>query len=417
MSDRASWRAGVLLVAGIAWLAPAAALAVDVCNAPANSQTTFARLKTFNKELPHGILIQDAVNLDDTRYVRLQFLIDAATGAYWNVSQRDSAGRPINSWSESSAQNSLWTERIPAQDPINLYVVGDAKVTLKQVLAMPESARNAFYSVQDANRPKFADVFAGGGEIGFLADATGMLVDTSGRAAPCCSGVMVGDGLFLTNWHCGKAVPSVADADENALWPADLCPDLFVDFSWDGDGTSNEHFCQRIVAKSKALDYVLMKVAPGNAGRPVAPTPLPDPQPAGAMVQDGSDLLVIHHPACMKKQVTRSCAVRTAQFPVWTAAANDSAAPKTQFTHACDTASGSSGAPVYWQPPGGHGLVLAGLHRAGFQRDGAGVCDRVNKATHMQLIIEDTLRKAADAGSGMDAQDRDLITATFGSQP
>src|SRR5690606_23924222 len=106
-----------------------------------------------------------------------------------------------------------------------------------------------------------------------------------------------------------KAVPSVADADENALWPADLCPDLFVDFSWDGDGTSNEHFCQRIVAKSKALDYVLMKVAPGNAGRPVAPTPLPDPQPAGAMVQDGSDLLVIHHPACMKKQVTRSCAV------------------------------------------------------------------------------------------------------------
>ena len=97
---------------------------------------------------------------------------------------------------------------------------------------MPDRAKNPYYSIQTAGQPRYQDLFSSpSGATRVLGDAVGMVMASHGQVSWCCSGVVVGENLLLTNWHCG-APGGVADSD---VWSDEVCADTLVDLSWDGD--------------------------------------------------------------------------------------------------------------------------------------------------------------------------------------
>jgi hypothetical protein len=91
---------------------------------------------------------------------------------------------------------------------------------------------------------------------------------------------------------------------------------------------------------------------------------------------------MVHHAECKRKLLSKSCRIRNASYKNWR-----SAGATTDFSHNCDTEGGSSGAPVF--TPGG---ALVGLHHLGFALGDDQQCDKVNKAVHIQVILDDIRR-------------------------
>ena len=97
-------------------------------------------------------------------------------------------------------------------------------------------------------------------------------MDSSGstsQASWCCTGVMIADDLFLTNWHCGAPDESFP---ADLYWNEDIRGDAVVDLSWDDSKVSDlrrwlpdrEYSVGEIVSESPALDFVLLRVRPAS---------------------------------------------------------------------------------------------------------------------------------------------------------
>jgi hypothetical protein len=195
-----------------------------------------------------------------------------------------------------------------------------------------------------------------------------MLMASYGTQSWVCSGVLLTETLFLTNWHCG-GLPPLAETD---FWRADIVQDTIIDLSWDGYGESREYAALAKVAGSPALDYAVLRV------RPMHGKGDPAPMAVGQSGPETGQISIVQHPEGKTKQVSR-CPVEEVN------ATRGGSPAQSLLIYRCGTEKGSSGAPIFDQ----RGL-LVGLHHDGFAVDqNCGRLDTVNKGVQINRILED----------------------------
>jgi len=342
------------------------------------------------------------------RYAMLRLKVAGERQGDWLLTIRDTDFKvlavlgPDDFHKASGGQPSgdLWTGRLEASDvDLDLSIVdpqnSDLTITIDEALIMPAAIDKdkARYSWRGLT-PTYGSLYSGqptnalgdetkrkvrrlGDQVGFLVGMMRPNLDTT--MSWCCSGIMLTDDLFLTNWHCGGWTEGLV---EGSVWSKNVCNTTFLDLSWDEDRAGREYLCKEVIKTrlQKELDYTLIRIAPlggekaRRIGRRVRIA-------QGALI-GGSELRVIHHAECKKKQVSIDCHVKEAERagrrPI------DGVAVQTDFAHDCDTESGSSGAPVF-----NIDGALVGLHRAGHEMTTPNQCDERNKAVHIRHILED----------------------------
>jgi len=172
---------------------------------------------------------------------------------------------------------------------------------------------------------------------------------------------------------------------DGQYWQQSICDRTIFDFSWDKDGYGREFQCKEVVQADPGTDFALVRVVPRNGGDSLRPVPL-----WSRITKTNEPLVIVQHPACVPKQVTQAPQCKTINPSI---PGSDGKAGK-DFSHVCDTSSGSSGAPVFdtWNR-------LVGLHHRGFERE-AEKCDMVNKAIHAGTIADNLTPKAKSALGG-----------------
>jgi V8-like Glu-specific endopeptidase len=319
----------------------------------------------------------------NVRYIRLLLQpanMDATDR--WVLTIRDSSQRILETISDEHAKQgrSVWTRRMFTEGLLLFDL--DASSTTKTInvveaIVMPEAADHPFYSSADPNNPQFTALYESDSQFRRLGDVVGFLTATSADRSWCCSGVAVGENLFLTNWHCDadyeRKLPN-----EDQVWSQSVCDRTFVDFSWDGDATPREFRCVEVIEKNRANDFVLLRVVPTSPGDRLKAAALRSEPP-----QTGEFLRIVHHPACRPKQLSAACKVGRAKRNGWTPDATS------DFDYTCDTEGGSSGAPVF-----DSGNRVVGIHHLGFAL-ADGKCDLVNKGVAMEAILGSARDRAA----------------------
>jgi S1-C subfamily serine protease len=344
--------------------------------------------------IAHELTLQaplDAVVHNDpanpARYVRARLKVADRGQGGWYVTVRDASHRPLEvlTPADFGPGGVRWTGRIPGREvrlelsPASAETQG-VRVRVEEYIAMPATARKTYYSLQ-SEQPTYRPLFPGEEPPAApaetdtarraLGDGVAFLMGASGNATWCCSGVLVGDDLLLTNWHCG-APPAGLPA--SLQWGKDICSDTLLDLSWDGDLLSREFACTRVLAQDRDRDYALLRLTPVGPSSHARPVTLRTTAPVA-----GEPLVAVHHPACLPKRITTGCSVADASFRSWTGALADS-----DLTHKCDTEAGSSGGAVFDLS----GRLL-GLHHRGFaEADDPDVRQRkVNAAVRVDQIL------------------------------
>jgi hypothetical protein len=262
---------------------------------------------------------------------------------------------------------------------------GDVKLKAEAALALPESTNGAPVFSQPPGSPMWKALHGDNTPTSFAneiiqrsGESVGMVQSAAyiggQKKTWCCSGVMVGPDLFLTNWHCGGA----EGVTEDSYWDA-ACDNAIIDLGWDEGAVRRQLSCSKIEAKDKDRDFALLRVRPalgeGGAVR-AAPARI-----STVTVSANHPLFVVHHPRCEVKQVSDSCSVISPSYRAWTA--KDDSGLKTDLTHSCTTEVGSSGGAVF----NASGQLVA-LHHAGFDTQAAcGKADHVNKAVRIGEIL------------------------------
>jgi S1-C subfamily serine protease len=211
-------------------------------------------------------------------------------------------------------------------------------------------------------------------------DVVGFLVMNSDDplAAWTCSGFMLTDTLFLTNWHCGAPEESPLTAPSTNFWTRETIQNAIVDLSWTADSLSREYQVLRVEQQDRPLDFALLRVKPLGKVSPLATGTLANWAPAR-----GDQVYVIHHPLALKKQYSGSCRVGIGKpylFPNWMDSSGS-----TDFTHDCDTDGGSSGSPVFTKD----GEII-GLHHLGYEYDPVS-CKELSE--NKAVLISEILKK------------------------
>ena len=325
-----------------------------------------------SRDLPH------CAPGDTARYMRARLRVLAGSPGRWYLTVRDASGRAVEVLTAGSfsGDGTHWTMRIPGcRLRFELQLAGvpppPARIEVIEYLAMPERARNPYYSIQTAGHPRYQDLYAVPDDaVRILGDAVGMVMPSHRQVSWCCSGVAVGENLVLTNWHCGGP-EGLAHA---LVWSDEICADTLVDFSWDGDGVSREFRCARVLALDEDLDFALLEVEPLTGQGPARPVVVRETPPV-----DGERLRLVHHPECTTKQITLNCDVARALWPSWTRRT-----PGVDLAHRCDTEEGSSGGAVL----DAAGRLVA-LHHRGFARttDQEAMAGRLNVAVRLDRIL------------------------------
>jgi hypothetical protein len=348
---------------------------------------------TTNNPLP---LVHESPT-DPVRYLRARISARSLGTGTWYTTVRDFQGHPLQTFSRSDFALSAdrWTGRIPgAVATIDLVVLEAAtspSLEVTEYVAMPRQAKNPYYSVKKRGQEDFHPLYTTHNDVDPKfrpwGDVVGFVMGSWSDRVWGCSGAVVGPNLFLTAWHCGGAGGD--RMQDNAYWNSDICRDLLVDLSWDDDLSSRDYGCVRVVDKDKDRDFALLEIAPiATAGEP-RPGLL-----STAALPKHAPLFLIHHPLYMQKQITMHCGVQAWSVQGWTAAASNA-----DFAHDCDSEGGSSGAPVF----NASGQIV-GLHHYGHAVDPVSCreTDAVNKAVHIDQIIDFLTRNRANNGNVVD---------------
>jgi V8-like Glu-specific endopeptidase len=313
----------------------------------------------------------------NARYVRVRFTVTDVPNCQWFFTVRDPDQRPIEVFGKDDFQtgNTRWTHRVSGAQALFDLVPCDGdrapKIKLEEYVWMPVGAANPYYSLQ-TQLPAYREITTVDSALRRLGDVTAFLVSSWDRSSWVCTGVMLTPTLLLTNWHCGGP-PTLPD---NGFWNADIVRDTFVDLSFDGDTHSRElQITSLATTPNKSLDFVVLRTEAIDELGPVRPVKISTTAPAAKL-----EIRIVHHPAGKVKQLSWNCVIRQPDYKGW-----QNAAVQSEFTHACDTEGGSSGAPIL----DSQGALL-GLHHLGFDYD-AQKCvqtDRENKAVKIAAILD-----------------------------
>lgn len=314
------------------------------------------------------------------RYIRVQVRLRQGARGRWYLTVRDADLRPVEVLTPESFTGSpvRWTGRIPGStvyfdlDPADDSTeTRETKLSLDEYIGMPEKAAIPYYSLQVEGQPRYRELYKDPDtRKRRLGDAVGFLMGSYAPRSWCCSGVVVGENLLLTSWHCGGVSESMTPG---LYWSPSICKDTLIDLSWDGDALSREFQCLEVLAKDQERDFALLRIGPLGAGSAARPVRIRGTPPAA-----DEFLTVIHHPECKPKQITDACTVVDSSYPAWVGAQTG-----IDFTHRCDTEEGSSGGAVLDQEGS-----LIGLHHKGFAQtdDAIAKAEKKNAAVRLDQI-------------------------------
>jgi hypothetical protein len=343
------------------------------------------------------------------KYYRLRITSnEAPPKADWTLTLRDEAQRVQQILTPADFATSwnagVWTRFINASEiKLDLYALPGVTVALKveEAIVLPDSAPEIRYSWK-GNQAAYVPLYSyshsdpqlvrrSGDRVGFLigrgeTEQNGVVRGVNW----CCSGVLLTPALLLTNWHCGGKSMALASDMWRHGSEGNTCETVLVNMAWDDGSVAREARCQTVELTNKALDYALIRVAPvaGSVQTLAGGAPV---KFAATRPDLGSDLRLVHHAECLRKQVSYNCRVVEHERSAWDGA---SEVGKSEFAHDCDTEGGSSGAPVF-----NTSGELVGLHHLGHEQipdDPAKRCDMKNKAIHIGAITADIKRQRVD---------------------
>lgn len=332
-----------------------------------------------------GVVAYPSPAQTNASYVRVRFSVSAVPDCDWFFTVRDSDQRPVEVFGREDFQGvtTRWTHRVRgAQAQFDMVPCDDGRapaIKLLEYVWMPAGAANPYYSLQ-STIPAYRDITTVDTALRRIGDVAALLVSSWARDSWVCSGVMITPTLLLTNWHCGG--PPTLQA--KGFWNPDIVRDTFVDLSFDGDSHSRElQILSLATTPDKDLDFVVLRTTPIDKLGPVRPVKISTRAPA-----KNDEIRVVHHPSGKVKQLSWNCVVRNPDYKGWQVAGVPS-----EFTHACDTEGGSSGAPIL-DTEG----ALVGLHHLGFDFDTQKCVqtDKVNKAVKIASILDAILKDKKD---------------------
>jgi V8-like Glu-specific endopeptidase len=395
---------------GVAVVLAAPTLPLDLANvcAPSELTTKFGDWEPASTIIVPGVPTPVKPVLDSgERPASMRILIGAqnlGTGD-WSLSIRDHLGHLVAQLDRSDfadTASTVWTGRIAGPDATLLLRGASAAAVLevRGTLANgPAGSDEVAFSVRNPSgiptwrflypgltrdsppRPEGsvppAVQLAGGEAVGIFVDQTlsrdPALPDGS-RNSWCCSGVMIGRDLYLTNWHC---------AGPGQLWDGEVKSNAIIDLAWDNGSARRQFKVVDVVAKDPARDFAILRIAPANGAdaaiRSVYPVPI-----STEPLRTGQGVMMIHHAQCSAKLISDNCIIDNADRHAWTDPRGTTGV-KSEITHTCDTEPGASGAPIFDL----QGRLVA-LHHLGFQKASGPLCqaDFVNKAVKIGAIVE-----------------------------
>lgn len=321
-----------------------------------------------------------------TRYIRLLIEAEAAGAPGWTLVIRDINQHVLQilGAQDIEAEGDILTRRM-ATNALQLELVGPEnalpKLLLRQQIVMPFAVEGqpyysrktpevddweALYGMPMSTKRKWGD------NVAFL-----MIGLNEGSQPATCSGIALPPDLLLTAWHCGPRLNGAGDSIVSAFWSQSICDRTLIDLSWDDDEVSREFICREVLARSRDLDYVLLRVHSIDGSPAIGPVPI-------NLRRDAITASIIHHPAASQKVISADC-----QILDWALSSGTDQTPGAGFAHNCDSESGSSGAPVF----DSKGAVI-GMHHRGFEKvPQTGSCDNRNKAIWLDAILDDLNRK------------------------
>ncbi len=323
---------------------------------------------------PHPVWQKNA------RYVRVRLTITNTASCDWYVTIRDQKYRVVQTISKADfcdasgkcTDGSIWSTRVNGDKALVDFHRCDAgalspEVKVEEYVAMPHNVSNPFYSTQQSN-PNWSPLYIKENKFRRWGDYVGLMIASWHKQHWSCSGVLLADNLFLTNWHCGGLI----EFQDEGYWTPLIVNDVIIDLSWDDDEISRDYIATGVVDQSPEFDFALLQIKPitslGKARSATVNLTLPVDQ----------KIWIIHHPLAEQKRLS-ACSIANGSHRGWRDGSGDS-----DFTYPCDTEGGTSGAPVF----NSDGEVV-GLHHRGFDLDKncKPVGTRVNKAVRMDAII------------------------------
>lgn len=349
---------------------------------PISQRLAGARAETRRQTVAH--LLPPSVPGAEIRYLRVYMQLESGEAERWYLTVRDQDLRPVEVLTAASflPGRGRWTTRVAGKRVLfDLDLVSaspgaqEVRITLKEYIAMPSQAETPYYSSQVPQTPEYRDLFkatATDGEHKRMGDTVGFVMTSFDQTSWCCSGVVVGENLLLTNWHCGG---QPGRTPEDGYWGPRACQDTIIDLSWDGDPVSREFRCTEVLCRNRELDFALLRIAPLGPDAAAKPATTRIAPPV-----TNERVAVIHHPECLPKRITDRCSVVDAAYRGWIDATTDF-----DFTHRCDTEAGSSGGAVFDREG-----RLMGLHHTGFEQteDSVAKAKKLNTAVRLDRILE-----------------------------
>ncbi|MBZ9815733.1 serine protease [Mesorhizobium sp. CA7] len=318
-----------------------------------------------------------------TKALRLQISVAGQLDPSARVIVRDEAYHFLASFAasdlpaEAVAVRDLWTGNLPASDVTLEFrsPASNATVSVTTAVALPPTTTGErVFSLQGAIANwKFAykSPHTSLTQARLVGDEVGMMVggNPDNQHSWCCSAVIVGDNIALTNWHCGGGV-------DEQHWSSRTCAATIFDFGWDDGAVRRQYSCAKVLLADEGLDFALIALRPVLGGGGVNGASVPASVFSGT-IDANEPVFLVHHALCEEKRVSSQCKVVEKQRTGWRATNGD----PSEFSHNCDSETGASGSPVFDLK----GRVI-GLHHLGFDTGPNCTPDHVNKAIRMDRI-------------------------------